>query len=235
MTVDAGKAHQDELKLKAAQRALELVRPGMMVGLGSGSTATLWIRLLGEQVRDHGLKIRAIASSQDSEELGRSFGIPFVTFDECQRLDLTVDGADEVAPGLALIKGGGGKLLREKIVASASEQFVVVADASKVVDKLGKFPLSVEVIQLAAPLVHGALSELGFDAKVRLHPDGSRYVTDEGNWLFDCSGQLIDDPAELAGELDRIVGVVEHGLFLGMASLALIAADGGIIERTVND
>ena len=233
--IDEGKVlqagHQADLKMVAARRAMELVRPGMTLGLGSGSTATLWIRLLGEQVRDHGLQIRAIASSQDSEDLGRSFGIPFVTFDECHRLDLTVDGADEIAPELALIKGGGGKLLREKIVAGASEQFVVVADASKIVDRLGRFPLPVEVIPMAAPLVHRALEGFGFDAKVRHHADGSLYITDEGNWIFDCSGQLIDDPAEMAGKLDRIVGVVEHGLFLQMASLALIATDDGVIER----
>src|SRR6516162_11900001 len=123
------------LKLHAAQRALELVESGMTVGLGSGSTATLWIKLLGERVRDHRLDIRAIASSEDSERLGRSYGIPFVNFEECRSLDLTVDGADEVAPKLALIKGGGGKLLREKIVASASRTFVVVADQSKQVQK----------------------------------------------------------------------------------------------------
>ena len=232
MTTDADKQHQSDLKLVAAKRAMELVQPGMTLGLGSGSTATLWIRLLGEQVRDHGLKIRAIASSQDSEALGRSFGIPFVTFDECQRLDLTVDGADEVAPGLALIKGGGGKLLREKIVASASDKFVVVADESKIVEKLGKFPLPVEVIPMAVPLVHSELERLGFKAKIRLHADGSQYITDEGNLLLDCSGQLIEDPIELAAKLDRIVGVVEHGLFLHMASMALIATDSGVVERS---
>jgi ribose 5-phosphate isomerase A len=219
------------LKLVAARRAMDLVRPGMTLGLGSGSTATLWIRLLGEQVREHGLKIRAIASSQDSEDLGRSYGIPIVTFEECGRLDLTVDGADEIAPGLALIKGGGGKLLREKIVAGASERFVVVADASKMVQKLGKFPLPVEVIPLAAPLVGRELKELGFAIQTRAHADGSRYVTDEGNWIFDCSGQEIEEPAELAAKLDRMVGVVEHGLFLGMANLALIATDDGVLEQ----
>ena len=150
------------MKLRAAQRALELVEPGMSVGLGSGSTAIVWIKLLGEKVRDHGLKIRAIASSDDSERLGKSYGIPFVTFEECRSLDLTVDGADEIAPGLALIKGGGGKLLREKIVASASKRFVIVADESKVVDKLGRFPLPVEVIPMAAPLVIEALKKIGF-------------------------------------------------------------------------
>jgi len=219
-----------DLKLHAAQRALRLVQPGMTLGLGSGSTATLWIQLLGQQVRDHGLRIRAIASSEASEQLGRSYGIPFVTFDECRSLDLTVDGADEVAPHLALIKGGGGKLLREKIVASASKRFVIVADESKQVQKLGRFPLPVEVIPMATPLVSDALRKLGFTPAIRLNPDGSRYITDEGNLILDCSGLLIDDPAALAAKLDSIVGVVEHGLFLNMAELALIACEHEIIE-----
>lgn len=223
---------QTRLKQQAAERALGLVESGMTVGLGSGSTATLWIKLLGEKVRTEGLKIRAIASSDDSEKLGRSYEIPFTSFDEVKSLDLTVDGADEVAPGLALIKGGGGKLLREKIVASATKRFVIVADGSKQVEKLGKFPLPVEVIQMAEPLVSRELRELGFTPKVRADKDGSRYITDEGNLILDCSGVLIEDPAAMAAKLDSIVGVVEHGLFLGMANLALIAEEGGIVERT---
>ena len=211
------------MKQLAAERALELVEPGMTVGLGSGSTATLWIKLLGEKVRDQGLKIRAIASSDDSEKLGRSYGIPITTFEESPSLDLTVDGADEVAPGLALIKGGGGKLLREKIVASASRRFVVVADGSKQVEKLGRFPLPVEVIQMAEPLVSRGLREMGFTPSIRTNQDGSNYVTDEGNLILDCSGILMDDPAVMAAALDAMVGVVEHGLFLGMATMALIA------------
>jgi ribose 5-phosphate isomerase A len=222
---------QSELKLHAAQRALEFVEPGMTVGLGSGSTATIWIKLLGEKVRDHGLKISAIASSDDSERLGRSYGIPFVTFEECRKLDLTVDGADEVAPQLALIKGGGGKLLREKIVASSSKRFVVVADESKQVEKLGRFPLPVEVIPMAAPLVTDALRNLGFTPTIRIR-DGKPYITDEGNLILDCSGMLIDNPGAIAAKLDSIVGVVEHGLFLGMANLAIIAGEKEIIERT---
>jgi ribose 5-phosphate isomerase A len=223
---------QEGLKVRAAQRALELVEAGMTVGLGSGSTASLWVRLLGERVRDQGLKIRAIASSEDSEHLGRSFGIPIITFDEYDQLDLTVDGADEIAPGLALIKGGGGKLLREKIVASASKRFVVIADESKVVQTLGKAPLPVEVIIMAAPLVKRALQNLGFDVKVRMNRDGSVYVTDEGNHLFDCYGVSIDDPERLAAILDRTVGVVEHGLFLNCANLALVATADGVVERS---
>lgn len=233
MTADRDKSAQDQLKLEAARRAVELVQSGMTVGLGSGSTATLWIKLLGEKVRDHGLKIRAIASSPDSEALGRSYGIQFVTFEECPQLDLTVDGADEIAPGLALIKGGGGKLLREKIVASASDRFVIVADESKIVEVLGSFPLPVEVIPIAVPLVRPALHDLGFlAAEIRRNHDGSSYITDQGNLLLDCSGMRINDPESIAAELDRIVGVVEHGLFLGMANLAIIAAKTEIIERT---
>src|SRR5215469_15115945 len=227
---DAGTHH--EWKLHAAQRALQLVESGMTVGLGSGSTATIWIQLLGEQVRDHGLKVRAIASSDDSERLGRSYGIPFVTFEECRTLDITVDGADEIAPGLALIKGGGGKLLREKIVAGASRRFVVVADESKQVDKLGRFPLPVEVIPMAAPLVSDSLHALGFTPSVRIDGGGKPYVTDEGNLILDCSGLLIEKPDAMALKIDSIVGVVEHGLFLHMADLAVIAGEKQVIERT---
>jgi ribose 5-phosphate isomerase A len=221
------------LKLRAAQRALELVESRMTVGLGSGSTATLWIKLLGERVRDKGLDIRAIASSEDSERLGRSYGIPFVNFEECRSLDLTVDGADEIAPKLALIKGGGGKLLREKIVASASKRFVIVADESKQVEKLGRFPLPVEVIPMAAPLVSDSLRRLGFTPTIRANRDGTRYVTDEGNLILDCSGLLIENPEQVAAKIDSIIGVVEHGLFLNMASLALIAGEQQVIERSV--
>jgi ribose 5-phosphate isomerase A len=177
------------------------------------------------------LKIRAIASSEDSELLGRSYGIPFVSFDECRTLDLTVDGADEIAPGLALIKGGGGKLLREKIVASASRRFVVVADESKQVEKLGRFPLPVEVIPMATPLVSDALSKLGFHPAVRSDRAGKPYVTDEGNLILECSGPLLENPDATAAAIDSIVGVVEHGLFLHMADLAIIAGETQVIER----
>src|SRR5215471_18895500 len=231
-----GKQEQDRLKMEAAQRALALVEPGMAVGLGSGSTATMWIKLLGEKVRGGALKIRAIASSEDSEKLGKSYGIPFTNFEETKQLDLTVDGADEVvlnsrAGGLALIKGGGGKLLREKIVASASKRFVVVVDESKIVEKLGRFPLPVEVIPMAAPLVGDSLRELGFTPTIRVNRDGTRYITDEGNLIFDCSGLLIENPEATAAKIDSMVGVVEHGLFLGMANLALIADKQEVIER----
>jgi len=221
-----------EMKLRAAQRALELVESGMTLGLGSGSTATIWIKLLGEKVRSQGLKVRAIASSEDSEALGKSYGIPFVTFEEVKSLDLTVDGADEIAPRLALIKGGGGKLLREKIVAGASKRFVIVADDSKVVEKLGRFPLPVEVIPMSAPLVTESLKKIGFTPKIRVNQRGAHYITDEGNLILDCTGLLMDDPNEIARKLDSIVGIVEHGLFLNMATGAIIAGEQGIVERS---
>jgi ribose 5-phosphate isomerase A len=221
------------IKMKAAERAIELVEPGMIVGLGSGSTASMWIRLLGERVRDRGLQITAVASSEDTEQLGRSYGIPFVAIDKCDRIDLTVDGANEIAPRLALIKGGGGNLLREKIVASASKLFVVVADSSKVVNKLGKFPLPVEVIPMAASLVSCALRELGFATKLRHRRDGSIYVTDQRNHLLDCTGVTIEDPYQMISEINAIVGVVEHGIFLDMVNFALIASEDSLIERRV--
>jgi ribose 5-phosphate isomerase A len=168
-----------------------------------------------------------------SESLTRRCGIPLITFEECKSLDLVVDGADEIAPGLALIKGGGGKLLREKIVASAAKRFVIVADSSKVVDQLGKFPLPVEVIPFALHLVIRKLREIGFTPVLRRNGDGTCHVTDEGNYLLDCSGVCIADPSAMAARIDTMVGVVEHGLFLGMAELALIADPTQVLERTV--
>jgi ribose 5-phosphate isomerase A len=221
------------MRMKAAERAIGLVESGMTVGLGSGSTASMWIRLLGERVRDRGLQVTAVASSEDTERLGRSYGIPFVAIDKCNRIDLTVDGADEIAPGLALIKGSGGSLLREKIVASASKVFVIVADSSKVVNKLGKCSLPVEVVPMAVSLVSCALGELGFTSKLRYRPDGSVFVTDQRNHLLDCTGVTIEDPYLMTSEINAIVGVVEHGIFLDMVNFAIIASEDGLIERRV--
>lgn len=219
----------DDAKVMAARKGLEFVREGMVLGLGSGSTATHFIRLLGEQVQA-GLKVRGIASSRASEDLAVSLGIPMIDFRTVQQIDVAIDGADEVGPQLALIKGGGGALLREKIVASAAQQFVIVADASKVVARLGKFPLPVEVIQLAEPLVSRRLTDLGLSPTRRRAKDGSDYITDEGNFILDCASGEIDDPAKVASEIRAIVGVVEHGLFLNMATVALIADGSGVRE-----
>jgi ribose 5-phosphate isomerase A len=220
-------ATADTAKILAAHKALEFIKEGMVVGLGSGTTATQFIKLLGEQVK-HGLKVRGIASSKASEDLAVSLTIPIVDFNTCPEIDVAVDGADEVAPGLALIKGGGGALLREKIVASASKRFIVVADSSKVVSHLGKFPLPVEVIPMASPLVKKKLLSLNIKPKIRLLPNGAEFITDEGNLILDCECGVIEDPYKLAASIRQIVGVVEHGLFLNMADMALIANDADV-------
>jgi ribose 5-phosphate isomerase A len=222
---------QDEAKQLVAERAVGFVEDGMAVGLGTGSTATLFIRELGKRVQQ-GLKIRCVASSEASGELGRSMGMDVTTLDELPELDVYIDGADEVAPGLALIKGGGGALLREKIVASAAKRFIVVVDSTKMVEHLGKFPLPVEVIKMAFPLVEPKLASLGLHPRQRPAKSGSGpYLTDEGNYILDCACGEIDDPEAIAAEVRGIVGVVEHGLFLGMASLALVAGEDGVTEH----
>ena len=226
---DPGIASRNKAKQAAAQQALEFIEDGMVVGLGSGSTATFFIQLLGKQV-SQGLRIQAIASSRASETLAQSIGIPICNFEACPEIDVTIDGADEVGPGLALIKGGGGALLREKIVASASRRFIIVADSVKVVPYLGTFPLPIEVIPMASPLVSRRARDLGLSPVVRRHPDGELYITDEGNLILDCACGRIEDPERLAASLRGIVGVVEHGLFLGMANLALIA-DGSRVRQ----
>jgi ribose 5-phosphate isomerase A len=220
---------QDEAKRMAAQHALEFVEDGMSLGLGSGTTSAIFIKALGERVKG-GLKVRGIATSAASQMLAESLSIPITNFNDTPELDLAIDGADEVGPGLALIKGGGGALLREKIVESAAKKFIVIADASKLVKQLGKFPLPVEVIQMALPNVTRRLEALGLNPKLRHHPDGSVYLTDENNFILDCSSGVIADPVKTAADIRAIVGVVEHGLFLNMASLALIAGDQGVTK-----
>ena len=221
---------QDEAKALVGKRAVEFVKDGMAVGLGTGTTATLFIRSLGERVQQ-GLKIRCVASSDASHNLAASLGMDITTLDKLPELDVYIDGADEVAPGLALIKGGGGALLREKIVASAAKKFIVVADQTKVVKTLGRFPLPVEVIKMALPLVQPKLAALGLNPSQRPAKTGNGpYLTDEGNFILDCACGQILDPAATAAAIRSIVGVVEHGLFLHMASLALIAGDSGVTE-----
>jgi ribose 5-phosphate isomerase A len=222
---------QDEAKALVGARAAALVESGMAVGLGTGSTSTMFIKALGERVKNEGLKIRCVASSDASASLGRSLGMEVVTLNELPELDLYIDGADEVAPGLALIKGGGAALLREKIVASAAKKFVCVVDSTKLVEKLGKFPLPVEVVKMALPLVERRLAELGLNPELRTLKDGSGpLLTDEQNYILDCHCDVIENPEETAAEIRSIVGVVEHGLFLGMASFALVAGEDGVTE-----
>lgn len=220
----------NDLEKEAAARAsLRFIKDGQVVGLGTGSTAAYFIKLLGEQVRN-GLRIRGIPTSDRSRELAISLGIPLTTLDECQEIAVTVDGADEVDPQLRLIKGGGGALLREKIVASATRQMIVVADASKRVQRLGKFPLPVEVIKFAQALVSKRIAALGAQVHLRQNADGGPYVTDENNHILDCHFGEIRDPDRLARELSEMPGVVEHGLFIAMASVALFARGSQIEE-----
>jgi ribose 5-phosphate isomerase A len=222
---------QDEAKRLVARRAVEFVKDGMVVGLGTGTTATLFIRELAAR----GLKIRCVASSDASHELAKSLGMDVATLTELPELDVYIDGADEIArvPGLGfgLIKGGGGALLREKIVASAAKSFIVVADSTKLVEVLGKFPLPVEVVKMALPVVQPRLAALGLNPKLRQVKSGSGpFLTDEGNYILDCACGRIDDPRKTAAAIRAIVGVVEHGLFLGMATLALVAGENGVSE-----
>jgi ribose 5-phosphate isomerase A len=219
----------DQEKEAAARASLRFVKDGHIVGLGTGSTAAHFIRLLGEQVKN-GLRIRGIPTSVRSRELAESLGIPLTTLDECQEIAVTVDGADEFDPQLRLIKGGGGALLREKIVASASQQMVVVADATKQVQRLGKFPLPVEVIKFAQALVAKRISALGAQVHLRTGADGKPFLTDENNHILDCRFGEIQDPVALARQLSDMPGIVEHGLFIGMASVVLLARGSEIVE-----
>ena len=211
----------DQEKEAAARASLQFVKDGQVVGLGTGSTAAYFIKLLGEKVKN-GMRVRGIPTSDRSRELAESLGIPLTTLDECQEIAVTVDGADEVDPQLAM--------LREKIVASATKQLVIVADATKQVPVLGKFPLPVEVIQFAQALVAKRITALGAQVSVRMNSDGTPYVTDERNHILDCRFGQIADADRLAVQLSEMPGVVEHGLFIGMASVVLFARGSEIVE-----
>ena len=228
----------DELKRQAATRALEFVQDGMKLGLGTGSTAKHFVELLGALVRD-GLDVIGVPTSEATRADAIRCGIPLTTLDEIDRLDLTVDGADEVDPSLNLIKGGGGALLREKIVAAASDRMIVIADDSKWVDALGRFPLPIEVIAFGLGATQRAIGEAFAESGVsgrivvRNGQDGHAFVTDGGHWIIDAHLGRIPDAPRLAGLLTSIPGVVEHGLFIGLASMAMLAGSQGIrvIER----
>ncbi len=202
------------------------VRDGMRVGLGTGTTSRFVVELLGERVRA-GLRITGVPTSSAVEALAREQGIPLATFAEVGELDVALDGADEVGPDLALIKGGGGALLHEKIVASAAKEFIIVVGEGKVVPMLGQFPLPVEVVPFAAPLVERQLARMGGVPTLRMRGK-EPFLTDEQNWIFDCRFGRIPDPGHTAAQLRAIIGVVEHGLFLGMATRAVVADAQGI-------
>jgi len=228
----------DALKRQAAGRALEQVQAGMKLGLGTGSTAKHFVELLGERVRD-GLKVIGVPTSEATRADAQRCGIPLTTLDDIDRLDLTVDGADEIDANLDVIKGGGGALLREKIVAAASDRMIVIADETKWVAPLGRFPLPIEVIPFGLAATRRAIEEAfaksGVSGQliVRKRADGHAFVTDGGHWIVDAHLGEIPDAPRLAGLLNPVPGVVEHGLFIGLASMAMLAGTQGIrvIER----
>jgi ribose 5-phosphate isomerase A len=216
-----------DLKEKAAREAVGYVNDGMVVGLGSGSTASIAIRILGERVKD-GMRIVGIPTSTESENLGKAVGIKIGELRDYPIVNLTIDGADEVDPDLNLIKGLGGALVREKIVASATEMEIIVVDDSKLVDYLGqKTPLPVEIVKFAHDATVRRLREFGCEPKLRAK-DGQLFVTDNGNYIADCRFKRIDDPRTLEAELNLVPGVVDNGLFVGMADRVIVSSKDGI-------
>jgi ribose 5-phosphate isomerase A len=228
----------DALKRQAAACAVGWVKPGMRLGLGTGSTARHFLELLAERVRA-GLDVVGVATSEATRVDAERLGVPLTSLDQTPTLDLTVDGADEIAPDLSLIKGGGGALLREKIVAAASARMVVIADESKWVPVLGRFPLPIEVVPFGLAATRRAIEAAAATAgapgpaELRLGKDGHAFVTDGGHWIIDAKLNQIPDPKNLAGRLSLIPGVVEHGLFIGLAQAAILAGPAGIrvVER----
>jgi ribose 5-phosphate isomerase A len=228
----------DSYKRAAAARAIDFIRSGMRLGLGTGSTAAHFVELLGERVRA-GLDVIAIPTSEATRAQAMKLGIPLTSLDETPELDLTVDGADEIGPDLTLIKGGGGALLREKIVAAASARMIVIADDSKWVPVLGRFPLPIEITPFGAEATRRAVEAAAANAgtagpaQLRRDRNGHAFVTDGGHWLLDAQLQLITDPPALARSLADVPGVMEHGLFIGLARTAILAGREGVrlVER----
>ncbi len=223
----------EKLKHAAAARAVEFVRPGMRLGLGTGSTAKHFVSLLAERVRG-GLDVVGVPTSEATRADAERQGVPLTTLEDTPELDLTVDGADEIAPDLTLIKGGGGALLREKIVAAASGRMIVIADESKFVPALGRFPLPVEIVAFGVEPTRRAVEataqacDCPGRAALRRTGEGHAFVTDGGHLLLDAALVRIPEPASLARRLAAIPGVMEHGLFVGLAHLAIIAGPGGV-------
>lgn len=214
----------EQEKRLAAAGCLDLVKDGMTVGLGTGSTASYFLDMLSEQVR-RGLDVRGVPTSLRTEALAKRLGIPLTDFSELNGLDLTVDGADEIDPRLNLIKGGGGALLREKIVASVTDQLIIIGDSRKRVGVLGHFPLPVEVIPFGWQITARRITVLGAEVNLRFSESGQPFLTAENNFILDCNFGTIRHPAELAESLTRITGVVEHGLFVNMAKMVIIGRE----------
>lgn len=216
-------------KRAAAARALEFVEDGMKLGLGTGSTAKWFVDLLAGRMRAEGLQITGVPTSSRTKAQAESLGIPLATLDEAGWLDLTIDGADEFDADMNLIKGGGGALLREKIVAQASRREIIVVDESKLSPALGThWPVPVEVVPFGWRTQAAYLESLGGQPTPRLGDDGTPFKTDQGNLILDCRFEPISDPAQLAARLDERAGIVEHGLFLGLATDVIVAGAEGV-------
>jgi ribose 5-phosphate isomerase A len=226
---DAGKAEQNKLKEAVGRAGADMVRDGDIVGLGTGSTARYAIERLGERITE-GIRIRGIPTSVESERLARKCRIPLIALNEAGAIDITIDGADEVDQNLDLVKGLGGALLREKIVAAATRNEVIVVDGSKIVSRLGtKAPVPVEVVPYGHTLTARNLSHLGCETVLRMAKDsGSPYITDNANYIYDCRFPGIQDPKALEARIDAIPGVVESGLFIGMAKVVITATVEGL-------
>ena len=223
-----------QLKKAAAAKAVEFVEDGMKLGIGTGSTANEFIRLLALRVKE-GLKVTGVATSERSEQLCRELGIPGASLDEMPSLDLDIDGADEIGPKMALVKGGGGALLREKIVAFASARMLVIADQSKLVKTLGAFPLPIEVnpfgLEATKLAIVDVAKSLGLSGNISLRVKNNKtFVTDGGHFILDASFSRISDPESLSNALFSIPGVVEHGLFLNLANKSVVAMANGEIK-----
>ncbi len=223
-------SEQDMLKKAAAAAAVKLIEDGMVVGLGSGSTAALFVSALARRISEERLRIIGIPTSVQTEQQARSLKIPLGSFAKQPQIDLTVDGADEVMPGpLFLIKGHGGALLREKIVASISKRMAVVADETKIVRRLGSLvSVPVEIVPFGWETTERKLRELGANPSLRMNTDQTPYVTDGGHYIMNCALGPMEDPEDIARHLDHIVGVIEHGLFLNFATEAIIAGRDGV-------
>ena len=222
-----------QLKIEAARVALSHVEDGMRLGIGTGSTAEEFVRLLAVRIDEERLSVIGVPTSERTAELCDALGVRLTTLDETPELDLTIDGADEIDARLSLIKGGGGALLREKIVAAASARMVVIADATKVVDTLGRFPLPIEInafgLRATSRAIEKAAAGLGLEGPLSLRMKGENpFVTDGGHFILDASFGRIQDPQALGNALLAIPGVVEHGLFIGLADVAIVADAGGV-------
>lgn len=232
----------ERAKFVAAKQATEYVESGMKVGLGTGSTAAWLVQCLGEMVREEGLKIKGVPTSNRTADLAREVGIDVISLDEAKWLDVTIDGTDEFDGDLNLIKGGGGAHLREKIVATASDRMIVIADATKKVDTLGAFPLPLEVVPFGLPITRNLIAEtltgmdvLGRDVIQRMNGD-QPYVTDEGNFILDLHLKRIGNPRQLSLVINQIPGVVENGLFLDICDVVILGhGDGKVTVRDITN